>query len=121
MRNAALDAEAVEDLEVVFSEVAANAVAASPTPPDEVRVLAQLEEALLVLEVSNRADGVGVLSLVAPDPDDPLRPNGRGLLIASAFVSSVQIDTERTDERRVVKDCVRSIRSRGSRYTKKKK
>lgn len=106
MRTAALEDEAVEDLEVVFSEVAANAVAASPTPSDEVRVLAQLDEAVLVLEVSNRADDLGELSLVAPDLDDPLRPNGRGLLIARAFVDSVDIETEAPD-RLVVRCCKR--------------
>ncbi|HEY1118702.1 MAG TPA: ATP-binding protein [Acidimicrobiales bacterium] len=111
MRTAALEDEAVEDLEVVFSEVAANAVAASPSPSDEVHVLAQLDETVLVLEVSNRTDALEELPLVAPDLDDPLRPNGRGLLIARAFVDSVDIETAGPD-RLVVRCCKRVSRAR---------
>jgi anti-sigma regulatory factor (Ser/Thr protein kinase) len=100
MRDARLDDDAIEDLEVVYSEIAANAVAASPTPDDEVRVRAMLDEAVLVLEVSNRTNGA-VTPVVAPDLDDPLRPNGRGLLIARAFVDSVDIEADGPDRLRV--------------------
>jgi anti-sigma regulatory factor (Ser/Thr protein kinase) len=100
MRAAALDEDSIEDLEVVYSEVAANAVAASPSPADEVRVRALLDEAVLVLEVSNRTNGDAV-PVVAPDLDDPLRPNGRGLLIARAFVDSVDIEADGPDRLRV--------------------
>lgn len=106
MRAARLDDPIIEDLEVVFSEVAANAVAASPGESDEVRVLAQLDEAVLVLEVSNRVEGAGELPIVAPDLDDPLRPSGRGLLIARAFVDSVDIEADGSD-RLVVRCCKR--------------
>ncbi len=106
MRTAQLEDDAIEDLEVVFSEVAANAVAASPTPSDVVRVLAQLDETVVVLEVSNRTDTPEELPLGVPDLDDPLRPNGRGLLIARAFVDSVDIETEEPD-RLVVRCCKR--------------
>lgn len=107
MCDAELDDDTIEDLEVVYSEVAANAVVASPSPSDEVHVQAVLDDAVLVLEVSNRTDGVGQLPLVAPDLDDPLRPSGRGLLIARAFVDSVDVEAEEPD--RLVVRCCRRV------------
>jgi anti-sigma regulatory factor (Ser/Thr protein kinase) len=106
MRDAELDDDAIEDLEVVYSEVAANAVAASPSPSDEVRVRAMLDEAVLVLEVSNRTNGAAV-PVAAPDLDDPLRPSGRGLLIARAFVDSVDIEADGAD--RLLVRCCRRV------------
>lgn len=109
MRDAEIEADLIDDLEVVFSELAANAVTASPEPTDEVRVRCQLDEGVLVLQVSNRAALGGMVSLAAPDLDDPLRPNGRGLLIARAFVDTVDIDVEPPD--RIVVRCCRRLSS----------
>lgn len=100
MRAARLDRDSIDDLEVVYSEVAANAVAASPDPSDEVRVRVMLDETVLVLEVSNRTHRVDA-PVRAADLDDPLRPNGRGLLIARAFVDSVDIEADGPDRIRV--------------------
>lgn len=107
MRSADVDDDVIEDLEVVFSEVAANAVVASPSTRDEVRVRALIDESVLVLEVSNRTDGNGRLPLDAPDLDDPLRPNGRGLLIARAFVDSVEVEADGPG--RIVVRCCRRL------------
>lgn len=107
MRDAQLDDDTIEDLEVVFSEVAANAVTASPARTDEVRIRAAIDESVLVLEISNRTDRTARLPLSAPDLDDPLRPSGRGLLIARAFVDSVDIEAEEPD--RLVVRCCRRV------------
>lgn len=106
MRTAQLDDDSVDDLEVVYSEVAANAVAASPDPSDEVRVRVVLDETVLVLEVSNRTNRAEA-PVNAPDLDDPLRPNGRGLLIARAFVDSVDIEADGPD--RIMVRCCRRV------------
>ena len=105
MRAAELDPETIDDLEVVFSELAANAVAASPAPTDDVHVRAQIDAELLVLEVSNRMEDPKLLPR-APDLDDPLRSNGRGLLIARAFVDSVDVEISGSD-RLLVRCCRR--------------
>jgi anti-sigma regulatory factor (Ser/Thr protein kinase) len=106
MRDAELDPEMVDDLEVVYSELAANAVAASPGPADEVRVEAEIEPGMLVLEVSNRTDDPRRLPRT-PDLDDPLRSNGRGLLIARAFVDSIEVEV--TAAGRLLVRCCRRL------------
>jgi anti-sigma regulatory factor (Ser/Thr protein kinase) len=106
MRAAQLDGDTIEDLEVVFSEVAANAVMASPDPSDEVRVRSLFDDSVLVLEVSNRTDAGRQLPLTVPDLDDPLRPSGRGLVIARSFVDSLDIEAD-GPERLVVRCCKR--------------
>ena len=104
-RAAELPSDTVDDLEVVFSELTANAVAASPEPTDEVRVRAEVDAGMFVLSVSNRTDDPQRMP-PAPDLDDPLRSNGRGLLIARAFVDSVDIEVEEPD-RLLVRCCRR--------------
>lgn len=105
MRAADLDRETIDDLEVVFSELAANAVAASPAPTDHVHAHAQIDADMLVLEVSNRTEDPQLVP-ETPDLDDPLRSNGRGLLIARAFVDSVDVELDGTD-RLLVRCCRR--------------
>lgn len=108
MRAVELPDDTIDDLEVVFSELATNAVTASPSASDDVRVRCLVDEGMLVLEVSNRAVEPGRLPIAAPDLDDPLRPSGRGLLIARAFVDSVDIEVEHPD-RLVVRCCRRLL------------
>ncbi|HAS09592.1 MAG TPA: hypothetical protein DCS55_03600 [Acidimicrobiaceae bacterium] len=105
MREAELDPETIDDLEVVFSELAANAVAASPAPTDRVHARAQIDAGMLVLEVSNRTEDPQLVP-ATPDLDDPLRSNGRGLLIARAFVDSVDVELD-GDDRLLVRCCRR--------------
>jgi anti-sigma regulatory factor (Ser/Thr protein kinase) len=107
MRGAEVDSEAVDDLEVVFSELAANAVTASPDASDDVRVHAQLDDGVLVLEVSNRTARDDHVPVSVPDLDDTLREQGRGLLIARAFVDSVRMETQLPD--RFVVRCNRRL------------
>lgn len=106
MRVADLPPDTVDDLEVVFSELAANAVAASPDPSDVVRARADVDAGVLVLEVSNRT-AAGEQLPETPDLDDPLRSNGRGLLIARAFVDSVDVEVDGPD--RVLVRCCRRL------------
>lgn len=97
MRRAEVDSDAVDDLEVVFSELAANAVAASPEESDDVHVHAHLDGGVLTLEVSNRTVRHEPRPVSVPDLDDTLREQGRGLLIARAFVDSVRMETQLPD------------------------
>jgi len=106
MRAADLDPETIDDLEVVFSELAANAVAASPATTDDVHARAEIDAGMLVLEVSNRTEDPQLVPRT-PDLDDPLRSNGRGLLIARAFVDSVDVELDGTD--RLLVRCCRRI------------
>lgn len=110
MCAAHLPPETVEDLEVVYSELAANAVAASPEPTDQVRARAEIDSGMLVLEVSNRTDDPQRLPRT-PDLDDPLRSNGRGLLITRAFVDSVDVEVEEPD--RLLVRCCRRLQPPG--------
>lgn len=105
MRAADLDTDTIDDLEVVFSELAANAVAASPEPTDDVHARAQIDADMLVLEVSNRTEDPKRMPQT-PDLNDPLRSNGRGLLIARAFVDSVDVEVTGSD-RLLVRCCRR--------------
>lgn len=97
MRRADVEVETVDDLEGVFSELVANAVAASATMSNDVRVRAQLADGMLVLEVSNRRERADDLPVSVPDGDDTLRENGRGLLIARAYVDSVNSEPQLPD------------------------
>lgn len=108
--TAELPSDTVDDLEVVFSELTANAVAASPVATDQVHVRAEVDAGMFVLTVSNRTDDPQRMPQT-PDLDDPLRPNGRGLLIARAFVDSVDIEVE-TPDRLLVRCCRRLHRPR---------
>lgn len=53
MHAADVDGDTIDEFEIVFSELTANAVAASPTTSHEVRARAhQLDDGMLMLEVS---------------------------------------------------------------------
>lgn len=85
--------EAVDELEVVFSELAANAVDASPEGSEEVIGRAWCEGSELVLDVVNRTDPVAAATEPVGrwDLDDPLRAGGRGLVITEALVDSMEV------------------------------
>lgn len=105
LRGADVDGGAVEDLEVVFSELAANAVDASTSPSDDVGVRAELHGDVLVLEVSNHTERTEVCLPAARD-EDGLRQRGRGLLIARGFVDTLHTEM-RPPDRFVVRCCRR--------------
>lgn len=85
--------DAVDELEIVFSELAANAVDASPDGSDEVTGRAWCEGSELVLDLVNHTDPAATAAEPAArwDLDDPLRTGGRGLVITEALVDSVEV------------------------------
>lgn len=77
------------EMQVVLSELLANAVAASQDPLDAMKVRAWLDDEL-TLEVTNPPGAVFVPANTW-DYDDPLRPGGRGLIIVESLVDDLAI------------------------------
>ncbi len=88
-----VEGEKVDDLLVVISELAANAVresAAEGTPPT---VRAEYDHRALELAVENDVDDTSHgVSTDGWDLDDPLRTGGRGLLVVSALVDEIDVE-----------------------------
>lgn len=84
-------AERVSELEVVVSELGANAVHGTPDGCPPPTVTAWLEDSVLTVEVTNHV-GRRETHIEDWDLDDPLRAGGRGLLLVSAFVDDVDVD-----------------------------
>lgn len=85
-------AEDSDELQVILSELLANAVAATPNGgPVELR--AERTGGRLWLEVVNRADRTFRFPPMPVRPADPLGPRGRGLVIAEAFSDQLSGDT----------------------------
>lgn len=111
MQTAELEDDVASDLEVVFSELTANAVAGSPGTSDHVDVRAEIDDGVMVLDVSNHVDDPSLRPGSAPDIGDPLRRGGRGLLITRAFMDSVDVQIEQLD--RLVVHCRRRVAPAG--------
>jgi len=80
-----------EDLAVVISELASNAITGSDGLDRHPTIRASIRGAELHLEVANPIpDGTDIHHW---DLDDPLRAGGRGLLIARAFTDTMDIDS----------------------------
>lgn len=79
--------DTVDDLLVVFSELVANAVAAT-VAGDHVEVLAEAVGDEVVIEVRNGREH-GAAAPAEWDLDDPLRGGGRGLVLVRAFLDEV--------------------------------
>ena len=94
------------ELEIVFSELAANAVEASPDDSDRVTGRAWCDGPDLVLDLTNRADP-GAEATSRWDLEDPLRTGGRGLVITEALVDSMEVSLE--PGQRLVVRCRRRI------------
>ncbi|HSP02703.1 MAG TPA: ATP-binding protein [Acidimicrobiales bacterium] len=107
MRDADVDSDVADDLEVVFSELTANAVAGSPAESDDIEVRAQIDDGMMVLDVSNLVEDPDRRPHTATDIGDPLRRGGRGLLITRSFMDSVEVQTEQMD--RLVVHCSRRV------------
>ena len=86
-----IDDESAEELLIVFSELAANAVAAS-APGTLARLRAHREETNVVLEAVNGSPETIPRDGGAWDLADPLRPGGRGLLIVDEYMDNVQVE-----------------------------
>lgn len=79
------------DLTVVYSELTANAVEASPQDSLEVVARAWCEGADVVLEVANLTESGDEDQAEVLDLGDPLRGRGRGLVIVDAFVDELRV------------------------------
>lgn len=103
------DGEATAELAIVFSELAANAVTASPGG-----TLAQLrahrDGTGIVLEAQNGSPQTMPSDDGAWDLSDPLRPGGRGLLIVTAYVDNVQVEPP-DDSNGILVRCRRDLTS----------
>lgn len=92
LRQVATDAELLEDMSVVVSELASNALdGGHPTEPDA-EIRAEVDADLLHLVVSNRLPD-GMADIRHWDLDDPLRGGGRGLMIVRAYTDSLSVDS----------------------------
>lgn len=85
-----LGGDVVDDLLVVFSELAANAVAAT-VPEDQVDVRVEVAGGDVVVEVRNGREHQALMPALW-DLDDPLRGGGRGLVLVRAFLDEVAFD-----------------------------
>lgn len=86
------DADVVEDMSVVVSELAANALDGGDTTEPDAQVRAELDGDVLHVVVSNRLPPE-VVEIRHWDLDDPLRGGGRGLMIVRAYTDSLAVDT----------------------------
>lgn len=93
-----------DDLSVVFSELAANAVAASGDHSGHVVARAGVIDGILELMVVNPDLDAPVLT--DWDLDDPLRDGGRGLMIVRALVDELDVIL---DDGRVALRCRRQL------------
>ena len=85
-----VEEDTLEELIVVFSELVANAVDASPET-EQVSAAACVNGGSVVIEVAN-ALAESSEPVDRWDLDDPLRPGGRGLMIVRAYTDTMEID-----------------------------
>lgn len=84
------DPEVHDDMVVVLSELVANAIAATTEPLGELTVEASVDSRTLSLTVTNPPASTG-LADGDRDAGDPLRPDGRGLIIVETLMDDVTI------------------------------
>lgn len=106
LRDTCVDDDAQSELGVVFSELAANAVDASPKPSSEVIARAWHDGEDVVLEIVNASERSSQPSSDW-DLDDPLRTGGRGLVIVEAFVDELEVAND--DGGRLLVRCRRHL------------
>lgn len=104
LRTTDADHDVVDELMVVFSELVANAVQASPEGARGIGATAWVEDGSVVLCVTNPV--VAPTPVSEPDLGDPLRTGGRGLLIVRAYTDKMR--TEVADGAIVIR-CERRI------------
>lgn len=93
LRGTEASEDTVHELTVVFSELVANAVDASPGVHQEIEAVAWTEGGNIVLRVANPVTSSAV-PVMEPDLSDPLRTGGRGLLIVRAYTDSVEVESD---------------------------
>jgi anti-sigma regulatory factor (Ser/Thr protein kinase) len=92
LRQTTDDVELLEDMSVVLSELASNALDGAPTDAPGAEVRAEIDDRMLHLVVSNRLPD-GAADIRHWDLDDPLRGGGRGLMIVRAYTDSLAVDS----------------------------
>lgn len=94
LRQVSTNAELLQDMSVVVSELASNALEGGDPERPDAEVRAQVEGDVLHVVVSNRPPA-GVADIRRWDLDDTLRGGGRGLMIVRAYTDSLAIDSTR--------------------------
>lgn len=92
LRQVTTDPELLEDMSVVVSELASNALEGGPEKAPDALVRAEIEGQVLHVVVSNRLPD-GAADIHHWDLDDPLRGGGRGLLIVRAYTDTLMVDS----------------------------
>jgi anti-sigma regulatory factor (Ser/Thr protein kinase) len=86
------DDELLQDMSVVVSELASNALDGGDPGEPGAEVRADVDGDVVNLVVSNRIPD-GVTDIRRWDLDDPLRGGGRGLMIVRAYTDSLSVDS----------------------------
>lgn len=92
LQQVSSDDELLQDMSVVISELASNALDGGDPGSPVAEVRADLDGDVLQLVVSNRLPD-GVTDIRHWDLDDPLRGGGRGLMIVRAYTDSLAVDS----------------------------
>lgn len=79
----------IDDLAIVVSELGANAIQATPDGQPPPTIHGNIADTTLRIETCNHTDAQ--CPAKDWDPQDPLRPHGRGLLLVSALTDSVSV------------------------------
>jgi anti-sigma regulatory factor (Ser/Thr protein kinase) len=92
LQEASTDEELLQDMSVVVSELASNALDGGDAEAPVAEVRADVDDGVLELVVSNRLPE-DVTDIRHWDLDDPLRGGGRGLMIVRAYTDSLAVDS----------------------------
>ncbi len=86
------DPELLEDMAVVVSELASNAVEGADPERPEAEIRADVTDGVLEVVVSNRTPPTDA-EVRRWDLDDTLRGGGRGLVIVRAYTDTLAVDS----------------------------
>lgn len=92
LRQTTSDLELLQDMSVVISELASNALDTGAVGEPQAEIRADVDGDVVNLVVSNRL-AAGVTDIRHWDLDDPLRGGGRGLMIVRAYTDSLSVDS----------------------------
>lgn len=92
LQRATSDDELLDDMSVVVSELASNALDGGDPDDPGAEVRAQLDGGMIDLVVSNRLPEEPE-DIRRWDLDDPLRGGGRGLMIVRAYTDTLEVDS----------------------------
>lgn len=92
LRTTTTDPELLQDMSIVVSELASNAVEGADHDRPDAEVHAQIEGGVIEIVVSNRTPP-DVTDVRRWDLDDTLRGGGRGLMIVRAYTDSLSVES----------------------------